>query len=412
MSYPRSLAVRVLTRVLSEHQPLDEALAAVSGEVPPSTYGWLQEVCAGTLRWKGRLDLILDSVAFKKKPSGWLRKVLLIAVYQLVVQERIQAALVVSETVDEVKSKEGKQPAQFANACLRKIAEHSSDWRTQPFAPEAPVKEQAQWASLPLWLWTQLVKDHGIEWATSYAQASLERPTTWVRSQSKDWNPSWAQAGQIPSSWQVTEGGNLTLKSGFSDGQFIVQDISSQFLIHEISQKVRAGDQKLKMLDLCAAPGGKSVGMAWNGFEVIAMDHSLPRTALLRQTVERTQASVTVQDWDHLKNISNMDLVWLDAPCSGTGILRRHPDVRWLRQEKELQALSQTQSDLVKQAWKKVTPGGFLVYSVCSILKEEGSGLFEKVKLPGSEIVAVWALSPQESPYGDGFWACLFKKSV
>ena len=80
-SYPRDIAVRILTRVLSDHQQLDEALAAISGEVSPSARGWLQEVCAGTLRWKGRVDLALDSIALKKKPSGWLRKVLSIAAY-------------------------------------------------------------------------------------------------------------------------------------------------------------------------------------------------------------------------------------------------------------------------------------------------------------------------------------------
>ena len=77
-TYPRDIAVRVLTRVLSDREPLDEALAAISGQVSPAARGWLQEVCSGTLRWRGRLDQVIDSTALKKKPSGWLRKMLLI----------------------------------------------------------------------------------------------------------------------------------------------------------------------------------------------------------------------------------------------------------------------------------------------------------------------------------------------
>ncbi|MFZ9596175.1 MAG: transcription antitermination factor NusB, partial [Bdellovibrionia bacterium] len=97
MRHPRSLAVRVLTRVLSDREPLDEVLQALAEETPPASQAWLQEVCSGTLRWRGRLDGVIDSCAVKKKPSGWLRKVLLIAAYQLVVQERPPAAWVVSE---------------------------------------------------------------------------------------------------------------------------------------------------------------------------------------------------------------------------------------------------------------------------------------------------------------------------
>src|SRR5688572_10265357 len=99
MNYPREIAVRVLTRVLSDQKPLDDSLAELGHALAPDARAWLQEVTSGTLRWKGRLDWILDSAALKKKPTGWLRKILLIGAYQLIAQERTHPGAVVSETV-------------------------------------------------------------------------------------------------------------------------------------------------------------------------------------------------------------------------------------------------------------------------------------------------------------------------
>lgn len=429
--FPRTLAVRILVRVLSQNEPLDEALAGVAGEIPSSVMPWLQEICSGTLRWKGRIDWILDSVSFKKKPSGWLRKILLLAIYQVVAQDRTPAAAVVSETVSEIKSKEGEFPAKFANACLRKISDQSLQWRNLAFPMDQP-RDQAAWASMPQWMWSRWVKQQGVEWAKDYALASFERPVLWVRSK-KELDPSLAQTGPVPSSWQVISGGAVTEKPGFLEGDFIVQDISSQFLIAEISQLVKARVSKDKpnavptALDLCAAPGGKSVGLAWSGFRVTSTDKLESRIPLLKETVKRAAPEVQVVSWERVWNQTSTrsdstqpdltwpdltwpDLTWVDAPCTGTGILRRHPDVRWLRSEKEVEGLVQTQRQLLKDAWEKVPPGRFLAYSVCSLLKEEGPEAIQSLGLD-SFVVNQWLLCPQKAPHGDGFWAALLYKN-
>jgi 16S rRNA (cytosine967-C5)-methyltransferase len=409
--YPRKLAVRVLTRVLSDHEPLDEVLASVSGEVSPSTFGWLQENCAGTLRWKGRLDAILDSISIKKKPSGWLRKVLLLAAYQLVAQDRTSVGAVVSETVSEVKAKEGEAPAKFANALLRKVADHAAQWRAQAFRSEMDTHSAAQWASFPDWLWEKIVKQRGIEWAVAYAQASLNRPTLWISSKSEDWHPTWAKKGPVPRSWEIEEGGLITERPGFKEGDFFVQDISSQFLVSKVSETLQAsfGNRRITALDLCAAPGGKSVGLAWSGFEVTATDRIAKRVPLLQQTLSRVAPNVQIVSWESWPACEMQDLIWVDAPCSGTGILRRHPDVRWLRQEKELSGLMEVQREILQKGWELVKPGGYLMYSVCSILQEEGLGAVKDTKLE-SNIKNQWLLSPNEAPFGDGFWAVLLRK--
>ncbi len=422
--YPRKLAVRVLTRVLSDHEPLDEVLKELAVDLPSDSAAWLQEICSGTLRWKGRLDLILDSTALKKKPSGWLRKMLLLASYQLVVQDRAPAPLVVSETVSEIKAKEGNAPAQFANACLRKIADHALQWRELALPEKSSDFEAAQWASLPEWFWKKILKQKGFGWSMRFAQASLDRPVLWLRARDSEGSSSltadWAERGPIPGALrerldgQVRSRGLVTEKSGFQEGEWIVQDISSQLLIAEVMAEIRPvfNHAPLQALDLCAAPGGKSVGLAWSGARVTATDFVEKRVPLLRQTVNRvdpTGSLIRVIPWSELHLHWNQDLIWVDAPCTGTGILRRHPDVRWLRREEELEGLVQTQRELLRKAWANARSGSFVVYSVCSVLKEEGPDAIHAAELSSFQVKA-WSLEPHSAPHGDGFWAALLRK--
>ena len=415
--YPRDVAVRVLTRVLSDFQPLDESLALISGEVSSEARGWLQEVCSGTLRWKGRLDQALDATALKKKPSGWLRKVLMIAAYQLIVQERTHPGGVVSETVAEVRKKEGEAPAKFANAILRKISEHSKEWRDLALKPRPSKKEGALWASLPDWLWSRLVDQYGLENAKRYAQASLERPSLWIRSKSKEGRVAGDgsaeyQAGPILGSFKIQKSGPILQMAGFNEGEFFVQDISSQTLVQAVSEEIqKSSGIEISALDLCAAPGGKSAGMAWNGLSVTATDRDEARALLLAQTVQRVAPQVKIIPRSEVAGLAPQKLVWVDAPCTGSGILRRHPDVRWLRREKDLVQLTALQLELVREGWDKVSPGGYLAYSVCSVLREEGLAVLQDAGLE-AQIVKQWALLPYEEPFGDGFWAALIQRPV
>ncbi len=335
-----------------------------------------------------------------------LGKILLISAYQIVVQDRTSVGAVVSETVSEIKKKEGEAPAKFANACLRKISEYRERFRALNPA-HGQGKEQAAWASMPEWLWGRLVQQKGLEWASAYAVASLSRPLLWVRGKNSEWNPDWAEKGPIQNSWCAQPSGAIDQLSGFQEGQFLVQDISSQYLISELTQMIPAGS---RVIDLCAAPGGKSVGLAWNGFQVEATDKNETRLSTLRQSVAKLAPEVKVTEWSRIWETAapfEAEMVWIDAPCSSTGILRRHPDVRWLRKEKDIASLNEAQTELVQKVWQRMKPGAFMVYSVCSVLEEEGPLLFKKL---GLDVVKSWSLSPQESPNGDGFWAGVVRK--
>ncbi len=436
VKYPRALAVRVLTQVLSDFRSLDDVLAAESAQLEPEAVSWLYDLCAGTLRWKGRLDWVLDSLASRKKPSGWLRKILLLSTYQLVAQDRAPAAQVVSETVDEIRKMEGEAPAKFANACLRKIASQAQEWRNWKYPSSgsesleaASVPRNAAWASLPPWMWNKFLHQRGADWARAFAEATLERPRLWIRSRDPAWKGDWVEPGPVPGSWvQVSapaQGGGVTRRAGFSEGEWIVQDISSQVLISEVTAAVRdvLGTAPMTALDLCAAPGGKSVGLAWSGFQVSATEIRPDRVLLLQDTIRRVAPEIEYLPWEQVapQDVPAgarrlWDVVWVDAPCSGSGILRRHPDVRWLRKEQELVALTQQQKKILRQGWELVKPGGFLVYSVCSVFADEGQRIISNfVAESGAESSSLnreWFLSPQQAPYGDGFYAALLHRGL
>lgn len=397
----RLLAVRVITSVLKDREPLDEVLASLSSACSEQEFRWLYDVCSGTLRWKGRLDWILDGVSIRKKPSGWLRKVLLTAIYQLIAQDRASTNLILSDVLSDVRQKEGDAPARFSYACLKKVLQNVQKWRELECSS---FQDMFYWSSLPLWFWNKLVDSYGAEWASIFSTACIERPELWIRSKKEN------SFRVIPG----TQKGKITEWPGFKDGDFFVQDISNQILINEVTELV--SPKKFKtVLDLCAAPGGKAVGLSWNGYEVSATDHDEKRIALLKETVRRLAPCISIIPWQDIekKSEKKFDLTWVDAPCSGSGIIRRHPEIRWLRQEKELIHLVKIQKNLLDLAWKKTKEGGAILYSVCSIFKEEGLSHLEYFfhSYSKSELKKEWLFSPHLPPYGDGLWAALiFKK--
>jgi 16S rRNA (cytosine967-C5)-methyltransferase len=426
VSYPRDRAVQALVGVLSYGKTLEEVLPT---DGDPAVNRWLREVVSGTLRWKGRLDQALDSVALKKKPSGSLRKMLLLAAYQLIVQDRTPPAWLVSETVDWIKRREGEAPARFANACLRKLSHHAAAFRDQPWQDGWTSEQAAAWASLPVWLWSALVKDHGLEWAKAFAQATLQRPTLWFQLREAPSaellevvTPGSAVPGSFSLQSEVCSAADFLARSEVASGSVLVQDISSQLLVRQMAECVRADpDFSVRtVLDLCAAPGGKAIHLAWLGFQVTATDHHPVRRSLLEANAQRCAPTLQVLPWEALSPVEEAspgvatapqqwDWVWLDAPCSGMGILRRHPDVKWIRKEKDVQSLNVLQQDLLRQAWQRVKPGGYLSYTVCSVLQSEGPGALAALAL-GAHSVQTYLLHPAESPFGDGFWGILLRK--
>lgn len=409
-SFPRDVAIRVLGKVVTEKGALPEALNGIRGV---SARPWLQEVCAGTLRWKGRLDLVIDHFSKQKKPTGWLRRALLLSAYQLLVQDRTRPASVVYETVELIKKVEGNRPARFANALLHRFIEVRDSFQSEhPAKDLVPQDKLDLWYGLPDWMWGTLQKKRGRDWTLAYAQNALDRPSVWIRSLDPE-----GDEGPVPQSYPIQNAIGLEAREGFREGRFFVQDISSQRLIHEVSEELRAHGlpKGASVLDLCAAPGGKSVGLAWNGFRVVATDKNPKRLNRIRENIDRLGPHgaypIGLTDYESVGNLKSFDAVWVDAPCSGTGTLKKSPEIRWTRTRKDCDGLVEIQSGLIRDAWRRVRVGGFLVYSVCSVLTQEGAEHFKELPFSDGSLIRTWDIAPQEKPYGDGFWACLIQKS-
>lgn len=398
--FPRDTATRVLGRVLGSREQLDAAINAEAHGLDLAQRAWLVEVTAGALRWKGVLEFHLDSLSEKKKPSGWLRRALLTAAYQLRVQSRVTPAAVISETVELIKTVEGKAPAGFANAVLRKISTLRS----------GEISDEELDQSLPEWLRVRLRKAYGDLWMREFARASLERPDLWIRTYDQTAEVRGAHRGPFSGSWKLDEYSQLSEVEGMSEGKVLVQNLSSQTLVREVSARVREErGSELEVLDLCAAPGGKSVGLSWEGWRVSATDESAERLEWLKKNTRSMASDVKCIPYAE-RFEKDWDWIWVDAPCTGSGTLRRHPEIRWIRGESDLQSLIRVQIELVQGAWERLRPGGFLTYSVCSVLKEECDGVLTSSLLKGARRLGEWSMSPHVSPFGDGFLGVLLRR--
>jgi len=404
----RKLAANLLNKVFSLKAPLDQSLEEflkTNSNLSSVQRAWLYEVCSGVTRWKGVIDFVIDSLAKKKKPSGVTRRYLSIAIYQIIAQEKTSSAKVIDETVELMKQEHGVESSRFINAVLRNFLRDFDFW-----------KKDFEEKSLPKWLWIKLKEQQGEEWVKNFACASLNRPENWLRSHPSfngDEFKSQVESGPFEFCWKVTQKGEIKKISGYQDKKFFVQDISNQKLVKDVTQIIVDNNLERKALDLCASPGGKSLGLAWNQFKVVATDKKSNRFNKLHEiTSYSSPGEIVVASFeDIISDTAQFPLVWVDAPCSGVGIIRRHPEIRWFRTPKEVQQLVKIQSELVNMAWKKVCPGGVFVYSVCSVLNEEGKNLIQN-NLGNEEVIKEWFLSPQDIDQGDGFWACAVKKQT
>lgn len=409
---PRDTAIQLIHKVLGARGQYDPLFDAAAATLEPLPTAWLREVTLGTLRWKGRAEHILARYATAAAPKGRTLAALALAVYQVLETDAPPEA-VTSETVEWFKNKEGEPTAKFANAVLRRFVADAPKWKDGALAP-APHEPGADvWSGLPPWIWAKLERAHGRKWAMAFAAASLERPRFWARARRPGWTASWGRSGPVPGSWVTEKPGAVETLPGFAEGEFLVQDVSNQILIHEVCglAKPAAG---ATALDVCAAPGGKSVGLAWNGYAVTALEKNERRRRRLQENVSRLAPErASVSDLEPFeKGTGTYDLVWLDPPCTGTGVLRRNPEIRWIRTEDDLKSLREIQRELIPKAWERVKPGGHLVYSVCSVLPEEGEEAWDWASLPGAREVRRWLLAPHEAPYGDGFFAVMLVRGA
>lgn len=357
--------------------------------------GLLMELTAGTLRWRGAIDAVLTP--FVSRPFGEIHEavlaVLRIGVYELRHLTRMPAHAVVNEAVESVRLLRQGRAAGFVNAILRSV-ERKRDELTLPGRPttndrEAWIAYLSTSLSHPRWLAERYFDRVGAAGAEAWCRYNNAIPSVTVRvvaatttSDQATLEEELRTAGGTPSpltpdAWRLPAGALTSLLDIVRD-RIAVQDEGSQL----VAQRVAAAPGQ-RVLDLCAAPGGKSAMLARavgaTGL-VISCDTRPARLAVLKQTLRHEGVPVRVVRIDATTPLPFgpvFDRVLIDAPCSGLGTIGRDPDVKWSRQPDSLARFSATQRAMLEQTAGTIAPGGRLVYATCSSEPEENADVVE-----------------------------------
>jgi 16S rRNA (cytosine967-C5)-methyltransferase len=356
----RAAALQWILAVTGRQEPLDEAMDRDRAGLEPRDRAFAHALAATALRHHGEIDAAIDRFLSKPLPrsSGAARDILRLGIAQLhYLSSEAHAAIDLSVELAKADPK-AKHFAGLVNAVLRKAA-HA-----------APIAEAHR--NMPAWLWVDLTAAYGPEKAFAIANAHMQEAALdiSVKRDPEKWAAALGGTVLPTGSIRIEKfNGTVTDLAGFHDGAWWVQDAAAALPV-----KLLGDVQGKRILDLCAAPGGKTAQLASLGAQVTAVDHSAARMARVRENLKRLQldAELVTGDVLTLPGAPLYDAVLLDAPCSATGTMRRHPDLAHLRTEKQVQELRRLQSRMLGRAAELVRPGGIMVYCVCSLLPSEG----------------------------------------
>ncbi|MFO1418602.1 MAG: 16S rRNA (cytosine(967)-C(5))-methyltransferase RsmB [Methylotetracoccus sp.] len=373
----RALAAGAVERVSVGGESLSAVLIDLAPRsISPKDRAFVQALAFEVCRWYVELDFLLRRLASRPVKDSFVRSLALVGLCQLR-HMRVQPHAAVSETVAAAKRTPWAKP--FLNAVLR-------GYLREQTRLDAELGRQAEAGSAhPRWLLTALQRDWPEEWQAMVAANNRHPPMSLrvnrQRIRREDYQRQLSEAGHPARPGQhcadallLDEACAVDTLPGFHDGIVSVQDEAPQ-LAAELLQ-VNPGD---RVLDVCAAPGGKTAHLIEtcpDVGEVVALELSPERARLILDNLRRggLTATVVVGDgtrvsdwWDGRQ----FDRVLLDAPCSATGVIRRHPDIKLLRKASDILALATRQLDLLTAIWPTLRPGGRLLYATCSVLRDE-----------------------------------------
>ena len=386
----RRVALDILVSCLDKGQPLDDALARHQGfaGLDPRDRAFVRLLLATTLRRLGEIDEVLGFLVERplEGANAAGRQALRLGAAQLLflgtpphAAVDTSVRLVVDAGLPHLKG--------LANAVLRRISRDGAAL----LGDRDPAR-----LNTPQWLWESWTGSYGEAATRAIAAAHLvEAPLDLTpRSNAEFW--AGRLEGEVLPTGSIRRdgGGNVTELPGFAEGAWWVQDAAATLparLLGDISGK--------QVADLCAAPGGKTLQLAAAGAEVTAVDISARRMARVGENLARAGLSATLVTADAGKWVTSatFDAILLDAPCSGTGTLRRHPDIAWLKDEEDVGRLTLTQDRLLVRAADLLKPGGTLVYAVCSLQDDEGPARVEAL-LARDKRLARRPVQPAELP--------------
>jgi 16S rRNA (cytosine967-C5)-methyltransferase len=383
---PRGIAVKILNRIERTDSYLDKLLDVElrSDELNDLDKRFLTELTHGVVRWKTRLDFIIEQFCKNKfaMQDPNIRNAMRVALYQILFLSKIPHAAAVNEAVEFVKKIRGQKAANLVNAVLRNIIRNLNKLPT-PDHETDPVQYLSIMYSHPSWMVKRWVDRYGLYETEQLLSANNERPTIVVRANTlkttadelvklfEERNIRNTRSKYLENFIKVGHLSGIYNLDLFEKGYFSVQDESSGLVVKLLDPK--PGET---VIDLCSAPGGKTtfIGeLMKNQGKIIAVDKYEHRLNLVKQSCERLGVeNVEFIPKDALEvDVEPADKVLVDAPCSGLGVIQKKPDIKWQRELSDIRNLAKTQIELLEKASKLVKNGGVIVYSTCTIEPEE-----------------------------------------
>lgn len=411
----RASAAALVSQVADRGRSLDEVLAGDPDE--GSARGLKRSLCYGTLRWHFRLIEILRRLC-ERPPDQLapeLRALLEVGLFQLLSGE-VAAHAAVAETVSAARELGFVRAAGFVNAVLRRFQREREELLA------AVDGSLAVRTAHPSWFVEALRRDrpHALE---AILEANNAHPPMWLRVNSMRSSVDAYAAELEVAGWRVQRhplaaealliapAADVRSLPGFAEGRVSVQDAAAQLAIDVLAP--RAGE---RILDACAAPGGKTCHLLerlGGQADVTALDVAEPRLGRVRENLERLGLTARVCAGDVLRPQAwwdgrPFDRILLDVPCSATGVIRRHPDIKLLRRVRDIPALARRQADMLRAAWSLLAQGGVLLYTSCSVLKLENESVVAEFLARAGDAgdcsqERTWGWPPRPAGSGPGY---------
>ncbi|MDF7671107.1 16S rRNA (cytosine(967)-C(5))-methyltransferase RsmB [Orbaceae bacterium ESL0721] len=377
----RAISAEVTFQVIEQGQSLSALLLKrTSSKLDDRDRALVQEICFGIMRRLPELNFYLQTLMSKvlTGKNRVLHYLLLVGIYQIL-YTRIKPHAAVSETVDAVNSLKKSNLKGLVNGVLREFLRQQV-----PLKEQFSQQSEALQSLHPSWLVNRLKQAYP-ESRLAIMNANNQKPPMWIRvnqnyALTTEYQRLLAEQNiqseidkNVLSALRIVTPVNVNRLVGFDNGSVTVQDLSAQYAAYLLAPQ--NGEQ---ILDLCAAPGGKTTHILEIApkADLLAVDIDPERVKRIRENLTRLNLHAEVKVGDGLTPEAwcsgrQFDRILLDAPCSATGVIRRHPDIKWLRKDSDIPQLVSLQQAILNNIWGYLKQGGTLVYATCSILPDE-----------------------------------------
>ena len=387
---------------------------------------FISELVYGVVTWKLTLEYIIQKYSKTKikKMSDWVKNILYLGSYQILFLDKVPKSAAVNESVNLCKKYNFKSVG-LVNAILRKI--EKNDYKEISNITNSITRISLKY-SMPEWIVKKFCDEYGEEETANICQNLNLRPNISVRINRLKGKMDLGEKGILEDFRTMTGTKNITKTKAYIEGNITIQDEAAG-----LSSFVLAPKEGEMVLDACSAPGGKTTYLAelmHNKGKIVAWDIYEERLKQVEQNAKRLGIDIIqteVHDATKLKEeyVEKFDKILLDVPCLGLGVIRRKPDIKWNRQEDDIKEISDIQFNILKTCSKYLKKNGTLVYSTCSMLKEENDAIIEKfIKEENFETVNIEEQIPNEfskittnnmvqflpSQNHDGFFITMLKK--